>query len=235
MTKIIKNYLAQMYLKAVIQNHKNIISLLEQNKIAKFLDLGCDDGEVTTKLNQKVQTENLFGVEIIQESREKAEQKGIKTYSFDLNNSFDLESNSFDIVHANQVIEHIVNSDNFVDEIYRILKPGGYAVISTENASSWCNIFASIMGWQIFSLTNFTPKYGAVGNPLALHKDEKASFSSWCHIRIWNIYGLKEYFQKAGFKVESILSAGYFPLPGFFAKLDKTHGHFITYKIRKPR
>ena len=29
-------------------------------------------------------------------------------------------------------------------ELYRILKPGGYMIISTENASSWCNIFASI-------------------------------------------------------------------------------------------
>ncbi|MDM8562542.1 hypothetical protein QUF54_04230, partial [Candidatus Marithioploca araucensis] len=36
-----------------------------------------------------------------------------------------------------------------------------------------------------------------------------------------------------GFKVESILCSGYYPLPNWFAKIDPRHGHFITIKARK--
>jgi SAM-dependent methyltransferase len=165
-----------------------------------------------------------------------SESKGIAVKSFDLNGKFDFENESVDVIHANQVIEHLHNSDNFVGEIYRILKKGGYAIISTENASSWCNIFASIMGWQIFSLTNFSSKKQGIGNPLALHSDAaniNADFSSWNHIRIYNIRGLKEYFEVFGFKVEEIRGAGYFPLPGWLGNIDKTHCHFMTFKVRK--
>lgn len=139
----------------------------------------------------------------------------------------------FDVIHSNQVIEHLYNSDNFLSEIYRILKPDGCAIISTENASSWCNILASILGWQIFSLTNFSSRKQGIGNPLALHKDDKQNLESWNHIRIYSIRGLKEYLEAFGFKVEKIKGAGYFPLPAIFGDFDKTHCHFMTFKIKK--
>lgn len=44
-----------------------------------------------------------------------------------------LEDNSFDTVVSFQVIEHIQNDRLFLEEIYRVLKPGGKAIISTPN------------------------------------------------------------------------------------------------------
>jgi len=228
-----KKYLQKLYQKAVHHNHQNIFNLLGKNSQAAFLDLGCDDGRLTLKLAVKIATKDIYGVEIVDERINEAQNKGIKVKKFDLNHKFDYSDNFFDIVHANQVIEHIHNSDNFVAEIYRVLKPGGYAVISTENASSWCNIFASLMGWQIFSLTNFSAKKQGIGNPFALHRDNKAKLKSWNHMRIYNIRGLKEYFEAYGFKVSKIKGAGYFPLPSILGSLDKTHCHFMTFKIRK--
>jgi len=228
-----KKYLNKLYAKAVELNHKNIISLLEKNNTANFLDLGCDDGVLTMEMAAKINTKNIWGVEIVDERTKIAETKGITVKKFDLNEKFDFENNFFDIVHANQVIEHLYNSDNFISEIYRILKPGGYAVISTENASSWCNIFASVMGWQIFSLTNFSSKKQGIGNPLALHRNEEKKLATWKHIRIYNIKGLKEYFEVFGFNISKIKGAGYFPLPAIIGNFDKTHCHFMTFKIRK--
>jgi Methyltransferase domain. len=37
---------------------------------------------------------------------------------------FPIESESIDVVFANQVIEHLINIDNFVSETYRVLKRG---------------------------------------------------------------------------------------------------------------
>jgi len=228
-----KKYLQKLYKKAEAINYENIFNLLEKNSHAKVLDLGCDDGTTSIKIAETIGTADIDGVEIVEERAKTAEKNGIIIKSFDLNGKFIFAGNSFDCVVANQVIEHLYNSDSFLSEIYRILKPDGYAIISTENASSWCNILASIMGWQIFSLTNFSSKKRGIGNPIALLKNIEPPNSFWNHVRVYNILGLKSYFEVFGFKVETIRGAGYFPLPGWLGNLDKTHSHFMAFKIRK--
>lgn len=124
--------------------------------------------------------------------------------------------------------------DRFASEIYRILKPGGSAIISTENGSSWHNIFASILGWQIFSLTNVSRLQAGIGNPLALLRNQPIEFSTWTHKVIFNYRGLKEFFLLHGFKEIQIKGAGYYPFPTQLAKLDPRHSHFITLYAKKP-
>lgn len=229
-----KKILEKMFEQAVVMNKVNIMRLLERQPRAVLLDLGCDDGSLTCDIKKAIGTRRAHGVDIVSERLRLAAKKGIQTKFVDLNKRFTLKTNYFDVVHANQVIEHLYNSDLFLSEIYRILKPGEYAIISTENASSWCNIIASIFGWQIFSLTNFSSKKRTIGNPLALHRQESNLMSSWQHVRIYNYRGLIEYGESFGFIVEAIRGAGYFPLPAGVAVLDPVHAHFITIKIRKP-
>jgi len=228
-----KTFLRKIFYNAATLNRKNIQNFLKFNDEAVLLDLGCDDGEFTVSLAEKLKCNTIHGVEIVPERIELSERKGIIVKNFDLNGRFEYNNESFDIIHANQVIEHIYNSDNFLSEIHRILKPGGFAIISTENASSWCNIFACLLGWQIFSLTNFSNKKQGIGNPFSIHRGENPELSSWNHVRIYNIRGLKEYFEAFGFKVEQIKGAGYFPLPAILGNIDKTHSHFITFKVVK--
>lgn len=233
-----RKYFKKLYLSAAAHNQKNIFSLFKKNKRAKFLDLGCDDGRLTLKLAARIGAKDIYGVEIVKERIKKAEARGVKVKNFNLNGEFDFPDNFFDVIHANQVIEHIHNSDNFISEIRRVLKPGGYTVISTENASSWCNIFASVMGWQIFSFTNFSARKSGLGNPWAIHRfakhrNDDPNLASWMHARVYNIRGLKEYFEFYGFKIEKIKGAGYFPLPSSWGDLDKTHCHFMTFKVGK--
>lgn len=225
--------LSTLYSDAVYLNYKNIRSLLERNKGAIFLDLGCDDGMVTMKMARVIHPAKIIGVDLVDKSLKKAKAKGINTLKADLNSKLPIESNSIDVIHANQVIEHVSNLDLFISEILRTLRPGGYAVISTENASSWCNIFALIFGWQMFSLTNISSKVWSLGNPLALHNNEANDLSTWTHKTILSIRGLKELAETWDFKVEEIKGAGYFPLPAFLGNIDKTHCHFMTIKIRK--
>ena len=228
-----KNFFVKLYKSAVELNHRNIVNMLGKNLKAVFLDLGCDDGELSMLLARKIGTKKVYGVEILDNSIRQAREKGIKVTKLDLNKKLNFDDNYFDVIHCNQTIEHLNDSDRFLAEMYRVLKPNGYAIVSTENASSWCNIFASIMGWQIFSLTNFSSKKGGIGNPFAIHKKDALGISSWNHIRIYNIRGLKEYFEAFDFYVEKISGAGYFPLPAIIGNIDKTHCHLMTFKIRK--
>jgi SAM-dependent methyltransferase len=224
-----------MFNRALALNSRNICSMLESNPTAKLLDLGCFEGAFTVKLGNCAGTKDLYGVDVEPAVLLKAKKRGIQVRQGNLNTRFPYRSNFFDIVHGNQMIEHIYDTDTFLSEIYRVLKPGGYAILSTENASSWINIFASIMGWQIFSLTNMSSKRLGIGNPLAMFRLQKIRYASFGHVRIYNFYGLKEYAEVMGFKVERILGSGYFPLPALLGNVDKIHAHFITFKIRKPR
>lgn len=236
MIKIILNYLMSQRTKAYNKNLQNILHLLKENKDAKILDLGCDDGQWTKKLAEKVQTNKIFGVEIVKNRAQKAKNLGVKVALSDLNNKLPYKNESFDIIHANQVIEHINDTDTFTSEIYRILKPGGYAIISTENLASWHNIVALIFGFMPFSLTNTTSKTGALGNPLAPHnKEEFVKENTWQHQKVFTTKGLKHLFSLFKFKVLKIKSAGYYPFGNLLAKLDKTHAAFITFKIKKQK
>jgi len=40
-----------------------------------------------------------------------------------------IESSSYDVLMANHILEHVENLDNALDEIYRVMKPGGYAIM----------------------------------------------------------------------------------------------------------
>ena len=231
---MLKKYLVNLHKQAVQQNFEYMVDLIEPNKNATLLDLGCDRGDITLQLGRKLRSKKLYGVEVVPERIKEAEKNGVKVKNFDLNSPFKYDDDFFDVIFSNQVIEHLSDTDNFLEEIYRVLKPGGYAIISTENASAWENIFASIMGWQIFSFTNFSVKRCGVGNPLAINKDIVPPLKSWNHMKIFNFYGLKEIFELYNFEIAAIRGAGYFPFPAFIGNIDKIHAHFITFKIRKP-
>lgn len=49
---------------------------------------------------------------------------------------FPLESNRFDKIYAKHVIEYLKEPADFLKEIYRLLKPGGAALITTPHFSS---------------------------------------------------------------------------------------------------
>lgn len=93
----------------------NKISLSEGEK--QFLDLGCGDQHLRKSVEER--NMNYLGLDIT-----------------DVNFEFDklpFENNSIDIIVSLAVIEHIENPDNFLSEIFRILKPGGIVYISTPN------------------------------------------------------------------------------------------------------
>lgn len=230
---MLNEVLNKMWLKAMEHNHRNIMMLMDYDNTAKFLDLGCDDGMVTVKLSQAIGTLDIHGLDINDAKFMEAKNKGVTCFQGDITKGLPFDDNTFDVVLANQVIEHVSNIDIFISEIFRILRKNGYAVISTENGSSWSNIIAAIFGWQIFSLTNVSSLGSGVGNPLAIHRGERGNVSSWTHKTIFNYRGLKEVFELHRFTIEKIMGAGYFPLPSFIANIDPRHGHFITIKARK--
>lgn len=212
---------------------KKILDMVEKDPNAKILDLGCGSGGFTKMIANRIGTDNIYGVEISEPAIESAKKNGIKIIRSDLNNPLPLKDKMFDFVCANQVIEHLYNTDTFVKEIYRVLKKDGYAIVSTPNLGSFHNIVLLILGKQPFTAHISNEIILGSLNPLNGQRIEQ----SLTHLRIFTYEGLKELFNYHNFKIEKIVGAGFYPFPTRIAKIlsriDKRHAAYLTIKVRK--
>lgn len=232
---MLKRYFRYLRSAAARMYQADILDLIEPNPEAFLLDVGCDDGKWTESLSSKIGCRNVIGIDVVDQSLLEAKKKRMEVVKSDVSNGFPFQDCTFDVVHSNQVIEHLYKTEYFVKELFRILKPGGYTIVCTENLASWHNIFSLVMGWMPMSSSNFSQITYNVGNPLSLHASEATYLpESWQHIRVLSIRGIKDIFEIHGFKAERILGAGYYPLPSFFARLDPVHAAFLSCKFRKP-
>ena len=53
--------------------------------------------------------------------------------------------NSFDLVYAHGVVQYTADPQRLVDEVHRVLKPGGEAVFQVYNRISWLNALSKLM------------------------------------------------------------------------------------------
>ena len=210
-----------------------------------LLDVGCGDGSMIFRYIKKVPRE-LHGIEGSPLFKAGAEARGFKVTSFDLNGRWSYENEKFDVVHSSQVIEHVHNCRLFVEESFRVLKPGGTVVMATENLCSALNCFALFMGYTPFSLMQTCGRY--LGNPLGLHYNEPiieplpvdhpafAGVSG--HVRVLTVRQAKELFAMAGFVDIEARSISILPLPDGLSKMLEgiitNRGHYLILKARKP-
>jgi SAM-dependent methyltransferase len=236
MLSFLKKWFRYLRSQAVADYERTILEFLPSStQPLSFLDCGCNDGEWTAKLGERIGNARLHGIEIEKDAAAAAREKGVETEEGNLNESLPYEDSRFDVVHANQVIEHLADTDRFLEEVFRVLKPGGCVILCTENLASWHNIAALFFGWQPFSLSNICEKRFQIGNPLSIHSNEAAvSPKSWLHVRVFAYRGLYDVLREHGFRVVASRGSGYYPLPGILGHLDPRHAAFLTFIARKP-
>lgn len=236
--KKIRDLMLSMAVNAYELSRECFIGMLEETPSARVLDLGCGFGDRTLSFAKKIGTEDIYGVEVIEERVECAKKRGIKCCKANLNDSLPFDNEFFDVVLANQVIEHLYDLDLFIREIWRVLKTRGYVVLSTENLSSWHNLFALLLGYQAFSQHISRKAYLGVPSP---RRGQPIEEGYPIHNKILTYHGLRDLFEFYGFKVEKIQGAAYHPfcfskilvLSKALSKLDPIHASFILLKVRK--
>ena len=93
------------------------------------------------------------------------------------------ENNSYDFIICNHVLEHIVEDNKAMQELYRVLKPGGTAIIQVPYDASRQSTFED--------------------NTITDRKERARIFGQYDHVRI---YGM-DYFKKlanSGFQVDAV-------------------------------
>lgn len=101
------------------------------DKSINFLDIGCGRG-THIKMFMKRFKGNFFGVDL-----ESSKIENAKVFSCNLEkDKLPFQDNYFDVIFTKSAIEHVTNTHNFINEVYRTLKPGGTLVIMTPDWQS---------------------------------------------------------------------------------------------------
>jgi methionine biosynthesis protein MetW len=214
-------------------NRSNILSFIKKAQESNFIDLGCDDGSLTMDVATKIDTKAVFGLEKNPARLADCKKKGIRVIMGDLDKGIPIKSNSFDIILSNQVIEHVCNTDLLLKEIKRILKPDGYAIISTNNISSWTNIIALLFGKQPFP--NHPSDEILTGRFLS--KDERLPAASFAHRRIFSFPALSGLLKYHNFKIIEKKGSCFYPFWGIIEKVFSCilplYSAYIIMKVKK--
>lgn len=184
----------------------------------KFLDVGCGLGFFMDHLNKVNPKLQIHGVDYSTYNLKQAKKRLPFTFKrCNIEDGIPYEDKFFDMVYAAEFIEHIVDPDYFIEESYRILKPGGYILITTPNLVSWYNRLLMMFGVQpiFYETSTRSPKIGS--GPLKAIKQGTIPVG---HIRIFTIRAIQDLLVEQGFEVVTVKGANFAALPAPLRFID---------------
>lgn len=101
----------------------------------RLLDVGCGNGAYTTVLGKSFREVHAIDVEPrrIEQFRGRSAMDLNYSVAVGTAEALDFPDDHFDVVTAIEVLEHIVDLDRALDEIRRVLRPGGAFLVSCPN------------------------------------------------------------------------------------------------------
>lgn len=133
------------------QIRSNVVLELIKDKInpeekdINLLSLACSTGVIEEKIKKSLNI-SVFGIDAAHQALKKAAKRNLLTQLGDISKKLSFKDNFFDFVFAGEVIEHIFDTKAFLNEIHRVLKPGGYLIITTPNLARIDDRFKLLFG-----------------------------------------------------------------------------------------
>ncbi len=157
---------------------KKARELLKSESISRILDVGCGNGFFLRTIETGA---DKYGVDII--NMEKYEEEiYIQT---DIEDGLPFKNEVFDALFAGEIIEHLLGTDNFLRECFRVLRHNGFIVLTTPNLCSLKNLFLMLLGKQPVAV-DFSLEEG-VG-----------------HLRAFSPEALQKILKKSGFTLQNL-------------------------------
>jgi 2-polyprenyl-3-methyl-5-hydroxy-6-metoxy-1,4-benzoquinol methylase len=161
-----------------------------------LLDVGCGPGTITVDLARRVAPGRVLGLDVspapLDEARTAAEHAGVAV-TFAVGDTYALEAadDSFDVVHAHQVLQHLTDPVAALREMARVCRPGGViAVRDVDYATfTWFPLDRGLDRWLelYYGVARGNEAEPDAGRRLlswahaAGLRDVVATTSSWCY------------------------------------------------------
>ncbi|WP_019630236.1 methyltransferase domain-containing protein [Actinomadura atramentaria] len=164
---------------------------------ASVLDVGCGPGTITAGIAERVAPGRVVGVDaaeaVLDEAARAARERGATNVEFAVADVHALEyaDDSFDVVHAHQVLQHVPDPVGALREMRRVCRPGGVVAVREADFGGmiW---YPNPPGMDDWLRVYYPVARGNGGEPDAGRRlvawaraagfaDVAASSSSWCY------------------------------------------------------
>ncbi|MGY5884325.1 methyltransferase domain-containing protein [Modestobacter lacusdianchii] len=159
------------------------------------LDVGCGPGTITVDLAVRVAPGRVVGLDVVPaplaEARELADRAGVDV-EFAVGDGYALgfPDDSFDVVHAHQVLQHLTDPVAALREMARVCRPGGVVAVRDVDyaATTWFPASPGLDRWlalyqQVARRNDAEPDAGrrllSWAHAAGL-RDVTATTSAWC-------------------------------------------------------
>ena len=121
----------------------------------KVLDIGCGKAQFLFDVTESLRTQHqatlkrVAVVDLVRAENSRLDLITPKPEFFQQSvdgQKLPFPDGSFDFVSCNHVLEHIFETEKFLREIRRVVKPDGLVVISVPNCAAWMNRLAFLFG-----------------------------------------------------------------------------------------
>jgi SAM-dependent methyltransferase len=188
--KSLRSFIMQIIKKHLLSNIKNI-------KNGRLLDVGGGTGDFTAEIVNILGIKEAVIVDINEYALRQASSKGLKAIKVDITREpLPFPDNYFDVVVMVEVVEHLYDPDYAISEVRRVLKPGGFIVISTPNLAWWVNRLVLLLGFQPY-LSSPSTRFN-VGKLLRSPYERPGAPG---HIRLFTFKAFREFIELHGFHI----------------------------------
>jgi SAM-dependent methyltransferase len=178
---------------------------------ARIVDIGCGDGAATSLAAQRNPDHQVMGVDWSADALRRAKLLALSLIQGGVDApGLPVATGTVDVVIMSELIEHLVDTDSAVEEVRRVLKPGGSLLLSTPNLAAWFNRGLLALGTQpVFSEVSLRGVFGRPGSQVA------------GHLHLFTRRALVEFLEAGGFTCVTVAGARYHDVPRPLRPLDR--------------
>ena len=155
----------------------------------RWLDLGCNQGQFLRYLSERFALKAI-GADIWDPALKSAQDSNWEYHQCDFAQGLP-DCEPVDVLSAMEVLEHIIDTDQFLSRAFDLVRPGGSILISTPNINCLRNRLLVPLGAYPYGL-----EYKNL-----IH-----------HVRLYNVPALRDHLAEYGFRDISIWGVAFLPL-----------------------
>jgi SAM-dependent methyltransferase len=144
----------EFYYRPWVWEHQTALQYIAPG--SKVLEIGCGLGAFIEKLQAK--GFDCTGLELNEAAAAVCRQKGLTVHNQLLDAHLVQHSESYDVVCAFQVLEHVYDVHSFISESIACLKPGGKLIFAVPNNNPW------FLHYQKHNTLNMPPHHSGLWN-----------------------------------------------------------------------